>query len=109
MKQSTLKRFLRLPRFDEHLALHYLDATSAHGDLTAYNFARTHYEAEPAPDLRPAPLLTGADLIAAGYPPSPQFKLMLTLAEDAQLEGSIATREDALALVAARFGPPPGE
>jgi poly(A) polymerase len=107
MKQSTLKRFLRLPRFDEHLALHYLDATSAHGDLTAYHFARAHYEAEPTPDLRPAPLLTGADLIAAGYPPSPQFKPMLTLAEDAQLEGVITTREAALSLVTERFGPPP--
>ena len=67
MKQSTLKRFLRLPHFDEHLELHRLDATSAHGDLTLYDFARGAYEAEPAPDLRPAPLLTGRDLIAAGY------------------------------------------
>jgi len=99
MKQSTLKRFLRLPRFDEHLELHRLDALSSHGGLTCYDFARAHYEAEPAPDLRPAPLLTGSDLIAAGYRPSPQFKPMLALAEDAQLEGSITTPEQALALV----------
>jgi len=103
MKQSTLKRFLRLPRFHEHLALHRLDAISAHGDLTCYNFARAHFEAEPTPDLRPAPLLTGRDLIAAGYHPSPQFKPMLTLAEDAQLEGSITTPGQALALVQATF------
>jgi len=108
MKQSTLKRFLRLPRFDEHLALHYLDAASAHGDLSAYNFARAQYEAEPAADLRPIPLLTGRDLIAAGYRPSPQFKPMLTLAEDAQLEGAVTTPEDALALVTSLFGPPSG-
>ena len=106
MKQSTLKRFLRLPRFDEHLALHRLDALSSHGDLTCYNFARAHYEAEPAPDLRPAPLLTGRDLIAAGYRPSPQFKPMLALAEDAQLEGAITTREQALALVQASYPRP---
>jgi poly(A) polymerase len=99
MKQSTLKRFLRLPHFDEHLALHRLDALSAHGDLTCYNFAHAQYQAEPTPDLRPAPLLTGRDLIAAGYRPSPQFKPMLALAEDAQLEGAITTREQALALV----------
>ncbi len=99
MKQSTLKRFLRLPQFHEQLALHRLDALSAHGDLTCYEFACAHFEAEPAPDLRPAPLLTGSDLIAAGYRPSPQFKPMLTLAEDAQLEGTITTREQALALV----------
>jgi len=106
MKQSTLKRFLRLPRFDEHLALHRLDALSAHGDLTCYEFARAHFEAEPAPDLRPAPLLTGSDLIAAGYRPSPQFKPMLALVEDAQLEGAITTREQALALVEASYPRP---
>ncbi len=108
MKQSTLKRFLRLPRFEEHLALHLLDASSAHGDLSLYEFARAQYEAEPAEEHRPAPILTGADLIAAGYKASPQFKPMLTLAEDAQLEGLIGTREQALALVAAQFGQPIG-
>jgi poly(A) polymerase len=103
MKQSTLKRFLRLPRFDEHLALHKLDVTSAHGDLRLYDFAKAQYEAEPAADLRPAPLLTGRDLIAAGYRPSPQFKPMLAMAEDAQLEGAARTREEALALVQATY------
>jgi poly(A) polymerase len=108
MKQSTLKRFLRLPRFDEHLELHRLDASSAHGDLRLYDFARAQYEAEPTPDLRPAPLLTGRDLIAAGYRPSPQFKPMLALAEDAQLEGSASTREQALAMVQSHFPLPSG-
>ena len=107
MKQSTLKRFLRLPQFDEHLELHRLDASSAYGDLTLYNFARAQYEAEPV-DLRPKPLLTGSDLIAAGYRPSPQFKPMLALAEDAQLEGSATTLEQALALVMDQFGRPSG-
>ena len=99
MRESTLRRFLRLPRFDEHLALHRLDVTSSHSDLSLYDFARAEYEREPRPDLRPQPLLTGRDLIAAGYRPSPQFKAMLTLAEDAQLEHTISTREDALALI----------
>jgi poly(A) polymerase len=103
MKQSTLKRFVRLPRFDEHLELHRLDASSAHGNLTLYDFARAQYEAEPEPDLRPAPLLTGDDLITVGYRASPQFKFMLELAEDAQLEGSITTREQALALVQSAY------
>ena len=107
MRAATLKRFLRLPYFEEHLALHYLDVASAHGDLSLYEIAKAAYEAEPAPDLRPAPLLTGRDLIAAGYPPSTQFKPMLAFAEDAQLEGSVTTRDAALALVTAHFGPPP--
>ena len=99
MKQSTLRRFLRLPQFEEHLALHWLDVTSAHGDLRLYDFGKAEYEAEPPANLRPAPLLTGHDLIVAGYPPSPQFKLMLTLAEDAQLEGLVRTTAEALTLV----------
>jgi poly(A) polymerase len=99
MKQSTLKRFLRLPQFEEHLALHWLDASSAHGDLRLYDFAREQYNAEPAVEMRPAALLTGRDLIEAGYRPSPQFKPMLALAEDAQLEGEVTTREEALELI----------
>jgi poly(A) polymerase len=107
MKASTLKRFLRLPKFEEHLELHRLDASSAHGDLRLYEFAKAQYEAEPAEEHRAAPLLTGRELIAAGYKPSPQFKEMLTLAEDAQLEGAVTTAGQALALVRERFPVPP--
>ncbi|HEY0264427.1 MAG TPA: CCA tRNA nucleotidyltransferase [Granulicella sp.] len=107
MKQSTLKRFLRLPRFDEHLALHWLDCTSSHNRLALYDFAKQQYETAPAEELRPQPLVTGRDLIAAGYPPSPQFKPMLEAAEDAQLEGAIHTAAEGLDLLVARFGPPP--
>ncbi len=106
MKQSTLKRFLRLPRFDEHLQLHWMDASSAHGDLTFYEFARQHYEAHAPEVVRPPLLLTGRELIAAGYRPSPRFKAMLDFAEDAQLEGTVHTAEQALALIHERFGPP---
>jgi poly(A) polymerase len=99
MKQSTLKRFLRLPRFEEHLALHFADASSAHGDLSKYEFARHRLEELGEEQIRPPLLLTGDDLIAAGYPPGPAFRQMLMLAEDAQLEGTITTRERALELV----------
>src|SRR6185437_5872072 len=104
MRQSTLKRFLRLPRFDEHLALHRLDCTSCHGDLTLYNFARQQYETAPAENIQPKLLVTGRDLIAAGYRPGPQFKAMLEAAEDAQLEGHANTQAEALAIVRKQFG-----
>jgi poly(A) polymerase len=103
MKTSTLKRFLRLPKFEEHLELHRLDASSAHGDMRLYEFARGQHEAEPREEHRAALLLTGRELIDAGYKPSPQFKEMLTLAEDAQLEGAVTTAEEALALVRERY------
>lgn len=99
MKQSTLKRFLRLPRFPEHLALHRLDCLSSHKILGLYDYARQHYETTPETEVRPKLLLTGRDLLAAGYKPGPRFKEWLALAEDAQLEGRIATTEQGLALI----------
>jgi poly(A) polymerase len=107
MRESTLKRFLRLPRFDEHLALHWMDCMSAHGDLALYDFAKQQYETVPAETIRPKLLVTGRELIAAGYRPGPEFTAMLEAAEDAQLEGLIATTEQGLAVVRERFGPPP--
>src|SRR5947209_871065 len=101
MKTSTLKRFLRLPRFDEHLELHRLDCLSSHRDLALYEFAQHQLSSMPAEQIRPKPLITGNDLIAAGLEPGPKFKELLAAVEDAQLDGSISTREEALALVKA--------
>ena len=101
MKDSTLKRFFRLPAFREHLELHRMDSTASHGDLELYHFAKERYEAVPAEEVRPALLVTGRDLIEAGYKPGPQFKELLALAEDAQLEGRIRTKEEGLELVKA--------
>ena len=103
MKESTLKRFFRLSRFDEHLELHRLDCTSSHNRLALYEFARSRYEAAPADEVRPRLLVTGADLIAMGYRPGPGFRAMLDAAEDAQLEGTITTTEQGLALVRELF------
>jgi poly(A) polymerase len=106
MRESTLKRFLRLPKFEEHLALHWMDCMSAHGDLRLYEFARERFEAAPVEAIRPKLLVTGRDLIAAGYRPGPEFKAMLEAAEDAQLEDAITTSEEGLAVVRRRFGEP---
>lgn len=99
MKQSTLKRFLRMPRFEEHLELHRLDCLASHRDLGLYEFAKESLHDTPPDQIRPQPLITGDDLIQAGYKPGPQFKEMLTAVEDAQLDGSITTKEEALSLV----------
>ena len=99
MKESTLKRFFRLPQFEEHLELHRLDCLSSHRDLSLYDFAKEKFQTMPAGQIRPAPLITGNDLIAAGYKPGPRFKELLTAVEDAQLERTITTKEEALGLV----------
>jgi poly(A) polymerase len=103
MKQSTLKRFFRLPRFEEHLALHRMDALSSFGNLDNYEFAKSQYEAIPEEEVRPPLLVSGRDLIEAGYAPGPKFKEMLALAEDAQLEGRIGSRDEGLELIRAAF------
>src|ERR1044071_2881628 len=64
MKESTLKKFMRLRDFDEHLALHRADCLASHRNLTTYEFIRQKREEIPPEKMRPAPLVTGRDLIA---------------------------------------------
>ena len=98
MKPSTLKRFVRLNRFDEHLELHRLDCMSSHRNLDNYEFVR-RFLAETRPEeIRPARLVTGDDLIALGLRPGPAFRAILDAVEEAQLNGRISTREEALQL-----------
>ena len=103
MKVSTLKRFFRLPGFEEHLALHRMDCLAGSGNLEHWEFVRERYESMPEETVRPRPLITGRELIAAGHVPGAGFKEMLRTVEDAQLEGAIGTAEEALRLVRERF------
>ena len=103
MKRSTQLRFLRLAGFDEHLELHRLDCLSSHRDLTNYDLARQLLAETPAEIIKPQLLLRGDDLIAQGYAPGPRFKEILQALEDAQLEGRLRTREDALRLLEEHF------
>jgi poly(A) polymerase len=103
MKPSTLKRFFRLPRFEEHLELHRLDCLASHRDLSLYHFTREKLAEMPAEQIRPQPLLTGDDLIAMGYKPGPQFKQILAAVEDAQLEGRLTEPEQAREFVRVEF------
>jgi len=103
MKSSTLKRFFRLEGFEEHLALHRMDCLAGSGKLDNWEFVREHWLAMPEEAVRPKPLITGRELIAAGYRPGAGFKEMLRAVEDAQLEGTIGTADEALRLVRERF------
>jgi len=104
MRESTVRRFLRLPHFEQHLQLNRLDCLSSNGNLDSYRFMQQRFEQLPEEQLRPPRLLTGRDLIDAGYAPGPDFSRMLETVEDAQLEGRISSREEALQLVVERFG-----
>jgi poly(A) polymerase len=95
MKKATLKRFVRLPQFEEHLELHRLDCLSSHKNLDSYEFVQHFLEETPPEQVRPERLLSGDDLLAMGYHPGPQFARILRGVEDGQLEGQIKTKEEA--------------
>jgi poly(A) polymerase len=103
MKESTLKKFLRLPRFDEHLALHRADCLASHRNLSTYDFVQTKRKEIPEEKMRPQPLVTGDDLIAEGHVPGPKFRDILSAVEDEQLEGRLDSRDAALDFVRREF------
>lgn len=103
MKESTLKKFLRMPGFDEHLALHRADSLASHRNLATYELIQKKLAEIPVETMRPLPLVTGDDLIAAGHSPGPKFREILTAVEDAQLEGRLLSRDSALEFVRREF------
>jgi poly(A) polymerase len=105
MKVSTLKRFVRLEHFDEHLELHRVDCLSSHRNLENYEFVRRFLAETPPEQVRPPRLLTGEDLKEMGFSPSPQFKEILDSLEEAQLSGKISTHEEAVRFVQTSFTP----
>jgi poly(A) polymerase len=104
MRAATLKRFVRLPRFDEHLALHRLDCLSSHRHLESYEFIKRFIAETPPEQVRPERLLTGDDLRNMGFRPGPVFSRILRNLEDAQLEGQVKTQQAAREFVLERFG-----
>lgn len=103
MRASTLKRFVRLPHFDEHLELHRLDCLSSHGNLDAYYGVLEFMRETPPEQVKPPRLLTGDDLSDMGYSPGPEFRIILAAVEDAQLEGNLSSKEEAKAFVSANY------
>jgi poly(A) polymerase len=99
MKPATLKRFVRLDRFEEHLELHRLDCLSSHGHLDNYEFVQRFLAETPPEQVRPPRLLTGDDLVQMGYSPGPVFKSILEAVEEAQLNGKLSSHNEALQFV----------
>jgi len=92
-----------MPAFNEHLALHRAYCLASHGNLSTYEFVQQKRAEMPPATMRPAPLITGDDLIAAGHVPGPRFREILGAVEDAQLEGRLSSRDAALEFVRLQF------
>ncbi|MCA2967077.1 MAG: CCA tRNA nucleotidyltransferase [Acidobacteriaceae bacterium] len=106
MKPATLKRFLRHEGFAELLELHRLDCLASSGRLGTYEYARAQWEGLRPEELRPAPLVTGRDVMALGVAPGPRIGELLRALEEEQLEGNLSTREEALAWLSRQAGGP---
>jgi poly(A) polymerase len=105
MRPNRLRRFLGNPELPLHLALHRADCGASHGDLSLARFCeerRAEYRDEP---VLPPPLVTGRDLIAAGYAPGPAMGRMLAWILDRQLDGEVGSKDEAVRRVLSEFPP----
>ncbi len=105
MRRSTLKRFLARPAFEDELELHRVDCLGSHGLLDNYEFLVAKRQELSTEVLVPPALLTGRDLIALGWKPGPQFKIALEAAHNAQLEGILSSKQEAIAFVTKKYPP----
>lgn len=103
MRVSTLKRFLARPTLEEELKLHRADCLASHGDLSNWRFLHAKRKELGAEEIKPAPLLTGHDLLKAGYPEGPLIGEILRGVEEKQLEGELTAGEEALDWVKRAF------
>jgi poly(A) polymerase len=103
MRPATLKRFVRLPGFAEHLALHRLDCLSSHRNLEAYELVTEFIRTTPAELVRPARLVTGQDILALGFKPGPIVGKILAAVEEAQLNAELGSKAEAISFIDSNF------
>lgn len=99
MRESKRRAFFARPDFEELLELYRADCVASHGDLSTYEWILAHREQLRPEDVNPPRLLTGWDLRALGLQPGPVFRKILEAVRDAQLEGRVRSREEALEFV----------
>ena len=96
MKKSTLKRMMARPTWPDELALHRVDCLGSNGLLDNYEFMQAKAEEFSSEPLIPKPLINGRDLMALGWQAGKELGRVLTEVQNAQLEGTIITKEEAL-------------
>ncbi|MBE3069790.1 MAG: CCA tRNA nucleotidyltransferase [Planctomycetes bacterium] len=98
MREARLKRLFATDGFEELAELWRADCLASGGTADAYEDLMARYRALGHEAVRPAPLVTGHDLVGLGLEPGPAFRDILDAVYDAQLEGLAPGRDDALAL-----------
>jgi putative nucleotidyltransferase with HDIG domain len=103
MRPAKLKRILARETFADELELHRLDCLASHGDIANYEFLRAKAAELPPEVIKPAPLVTGHDLLELGFAQGPLLGQVLRELEELQLEERLQSREDALAYARAQL------
>jgi poly(A) polymerase len=99
MRPSKLKVILSEPGIHDLLALHRADALATGKSIEHVEHCE-HLLREWSPDvLNPPPLATGHDLMQLGIKPGPLYKTLLDAVREAQLDGTINTRAEALEML----------
>jgi tRNA nucleotidyltransferase/poly(A) polymerase len=104
MRPATLKRMLAEDGFDELMEVAFMDAMASSSYLGFWHFCRHAMSTMTAQEIRPPRLIGGEDLKELGFTPGPRFKAILKDVEDQQLDGILATRDDALEYVRVHYG-----
>lgn len=107
-REAKLRRFLDAPRIERHLELHRIDCLAAHGNLSTLTWCREQRERFRQEPPRVPRLISGEDLLAAGYVQGPVIGKVLASVDDERLEGRLTTREEAIAWAVSRMPPPYG-
>ncbi|MCX7915277.1 MAG: HD domain-containing protein, partial [Verrucomicrobiae bacterium] len=103
MRPGKLKQLIARPTFPIELELLRLDCLASHGSLENYQFLQRKAAELPTEAIKPAPLVTGHDLLAMGATPGPLIGQILREIEERQLDDELTTREAALAYAADRL------
>jgi len=96
---AELKRLLVHPSARDLLELARVDTLARGGDLSPVMHCEELLRQTPVDRLDPAPLVSGADLIAMGLQPGKLFRQLLEAVRDAQLNEQLSTKDDAMALI----------
>jgi tRNA nucleotidyltransferase/poly(A) polymerase len=94
---SALQRIFIAEGIEDLLAIRESEAQSGDGDAEEVAWCRAQLARPPA-ELDPPPLATGDDLVRHGIRPGPAYRWLLERLRDAQLDGQIGDRQQALAL-----------
>lgn len=103
MRESTLKRFFQRDTFETELEQHRLDCLASHGDLSNWRFLKEKLKKLTRAQIKPEPLVNGHDLLKLGFAEGPLIGKILKSVEEAQLEGNLTAKEQALEWVITSF------